>query len=544
MLSEDAINLILGIKDKVPLTSEQMARGLTVTFFPRQKEAVSANVKEFTEELRAALKSAGVKIIPYEEALHSVSLSKSLKRSLAILANNLICAWNYLLRRDAHRHYIPLRLIVNLLTRRKRIQPGVSIFALGELKAGDLPIDYTASFSRSFIVSILDMPEGIEDSEDFDTHFDTSLKMFAYHMSHVAIAVSDKKWIVYNFNASHPIYSRTGNIREHILDTLVPKLSAPLRPVKLSEMTIVKEKFDPNTGEYKKLVNDFLEGGKLLEKARLFPPGKRIDDLPFRNAVYRWMGKLHLDFRNGMSYGFLAWQLPVEIPDLVPESPTSSRDNEGKDYYVDGQGDLHVRFMLKEQKFVMKVPEVWVLSQRSGSNKTRIKAEDLVKLGLKKGTMYLQAPVGVHFTDDYKPSFDTKVILAHAVGNAMIAGILKYFNKDNSFAERLENKGAALVHWHGYINAEKLPKGWVVYGAKNPHVACSTAQSAVYALDGKLRSFAKNLADGGDYLGDIHLEPQHGSNILFPSLSELGKFFTSQQDMVSLGNKYLASYIK
>jgi hypothetical protein len=100
--------------------------------------------------------------------------------------------------------------------------------------------------------------------------------------------------------------------------------------------------------------------------------------------------------------------------------------------------------------------------------------------------------------------------------------------------------GAAIAHWHGYIRSDLIPEGWPVYGNSNPHVACSTAQSAVYALDGKLNSFNRVMMKGKEnYKGDIHIEPHHGSNITFTSIHELAKFFLKNPNASVLGNKYL-----
>ena len=51
------------------------------------------------------------------------------------------------------------------------------------------------------------------------------------------------------------------------------------------------------------------------------------------------------------------------------------------------------------------------------------------------------------------------MILAHAVSNAIIASIQKYFDKQSSFAHTMETSGLALSHWHGYFNPNLIPKG-------------------------------------------------------------------------------------
>ncbi len=248
-----------------------------------------------------------------------------------------------------------------------------------------------------------------------------------------------------------------------------------------------------------------------------------------------------------MSYGFLAKQLPVELQLLTPCSqPGGNKHRPDKDYYTE-KGHLYIVLELTSGKYCLRVPPVWVLSLRSGSDKTNINVEkDILLLGLVDGKMYLRTPKGMKLRADYRPSFDTKVILAHAVGNAIIASILERTgsleHSGNEFSKRIKIGGAAIAHWHGYIRPDLIPRGWSVHGYNNPHVACSTAQSAIFALSGKLQSF-KNLLgnDQEAYHGDVHIEPHHGTNITFTSIYDLATFLL-ESNASELGNKYLNGY--
>jgi hypothetical protein len=204
---------------------------------------------------------------------------------------------------------------------------------------------------------------------------------------------------------------------------------------------------------------------------------------------------------------------------------------------------IYVRVRVKGGDFVLKIPEVWVLSLRSGCDKTNFDPrKDIIKLGLKNGRMYLCSPKGLVLKSDYKPSFDTKVILAHAVGNAIIASILNKFLPTDHFVKLVKKEGLSMAHWHGYFNPNFIPKGWVSHGLSNPHVSCSSPQSAIYAIDGKLKIFADMFNLGKMFLGDIHVEPHHGSNIMYPSLVELANFLNNNPEASVLGNKYLDLY--
>jgi hypothetical protein len=182
------------------------------------------------------------------------------------------------------------------------------------------------------------------------------------------------------------------------------------------------------------------------------------------------------------------------------------------------------------------------MTLRSGSDKTNFDPQtDLIKIGLHNGVMLMQFPINLKISATCKPSFDTKVILAHAVGNVIIASVLKYLDEKNDFSHNLNTHGMAISHWHGYFNREYLPTGMAMYGEGNPHVSCSSPQSAIYALQGKLLTFVNQIMSTGDvkYIGDIHVEPHHGINVTYNSLTGLAKYILDNPESTVLGNKYL-----
>ena len=443
-------------------------------------------------------------------------------------------------------YYINLRSLRRVI-RSKRLKRNISVIVLGELHEDKLPMQFISSFKSNSVIHILPFPSNIKKESPFEEHFDTAMSLFAYHMANIVLAVDDSKWMVYNFNASHPIYDLNDNkFEEHILKALVPKIVAPISPHKFSDFNISKERFMIGDPIISALVVDLTQGALLFEKTKLFPSGKKIDDLPFRDNFHKYIGKLHLDNRSGMSFGFISKQLPVAISQILTLEETQSKYgaflSKNKDYFKDSEGNIHIMFDLPEKGTVsLQVPDVWVLSLRSGSDKTHFKPEkDLLLLGLSsKGEMWMKFPVGTRIHDDYKPSFDTKVILAHAVGNAIIASIINYIDPKSEFVTKLVSSGISISHWHGYFREDLVPSNYLMYGFKNLHVACSSPQSAVYALGGKLDSFEKLLKDKKTYYGDIHVEPHHGVNISFPSLTTLAEYLIQNPEASKLGNIYL-----
>lgn len=542
MLSQDAYEAMLGIEEKLPLSPEKMADGLNITIFPYDEDDVSKNVASFVYELRGALEELKVNIVPYEKSLYTVPLFKTVRRFLAIIVNNFLFLFFQVAGKETNRIFINWAVLINLL-RRRRIKPGIAVIAVGEGVDGKLPIDYTSSFRQTLVATVLDKPKHISRESTFHEHFDTSMELFAKNMTNVVLAVDEQTWTVYNFNASHPTYERGKRFKEHVLYAFISKAAAPMQPQRLKDFEIIKKPFNINNELYTRLIEDFKNSGRIFERIGLYPKGKKIDDLPFRNTYYQWIGKIHLDHRSGMSYGFLAWQLPTSISIMKKLEEVSDKirdDLKDDDYAFDADGNLHILMNIPSQGlYVIAVPIVTVLTQRSGCDKTNfIPDKDLLQMGIKNGRMFMQTPGGTSIPQDYRPSFDTKVILAHSLGNAIAASVLKTFNPNSEYVKQVEENGVAISHWHGYINPEYIPKGWYVHGYGNPHVACSTPQSAIFGIDGKLNALNKAMVTKKEFKGDIHIEPHHGTNINFPTLTKLANYFEDNTESVSLGNAY------
>ena len=161
----------------------------------------------------------------------------------------------------------------------------------------------------------------------------------------------------------------------------------------------------------------------------------------------------------------------------------------------------------------MKIPDVWLLSTRSGCNKTDLNPQkDILRLGLHRGEITIDTPPEIE-AEECRPSYDTYAILAHAVGNIITASLLLTKNRKSTFPEILQTNGLSISHWHGYPDREYPLPGYVIHGEDNPPVSCSTPQSAAYAFHGKLRSLDLYEGAAESYRGDVHIEPHHGTNI-------------------------------
>lgn len=532
----------LGIETDVPMEPEEMARDVTVTFFPERDQETTPEVRAFTAELREALEALGVEVRPFEETLTPLPRGRAARWYAGATLNTLLRPVRRLLGKTPEN--APGLGVMRHVRLGEKVERGTSIVAPGEGEAGNLPVDHSSSFRETTIVTVLPWPEGIDGDATFLEHFDKAMELFSYHMTNVVLGVAGDRWLLYNFNGAHPIFDRDGDLEEQVLPTLVPKIAAPIRPPRLREFEVEAGAFDPADDTHGPPIRDLVESGALLEETDLYPPGKDLDKLPWRNDFYRWVGKLHLDDRSGMSYGFLARQLPTDLPPALPRDEAGDRyGSDALGDVVDAGDDVVVRLDLPGGPRWIPVPPVEVMTIRSGADKTNPDPEaDLVKLALEAGGMRLETPEGVAVGEGFRPSFDTRVILAHAVGNAVVGSALAEDQPDHPLVRGLEEEGMGLVHWHGYLDPDRIPAGWHVHGAREPHVSCGTPQAALYALRGKLEAFAAAREAGAKFLGDVHLEPQHGTNLTFPTLQEAGEFLSRSEDVAGLGNEHLERY--
>lgn len=536
MISQDTYQKILGIEGDIAIDPVTMADRMNITFYPKIGGGVNGNTLLFKKLLEDTFRQLSVNIVPFDEAFSYIPWKKyvvSIFQAFAKLVTSFIDKTAGKTQNEIIFDFSALKYSFV----RKKIKKNISVVCVGDFNNDDLPMKYITNFKDNSIITIVDFPAGIDEQTPFDIHFKTSMKLFVHHMTNIIIGVAEGKWILYNFNASHPIYPIDDSFKDQVLNALVPKIVAPIRPYKLDEFQLSVKGFSVHDNVHSAAVSDMKLGTEKISTLNLYPPPVKLEDLSFRDDFCRWLVNLHLDSRKGMSFGFFARQLPTPLG-AVYEVDTD------RDFFV--QDDKYFLVLsLKGKKYAVEVPGVWVLTQKSGTNKVNINIEkDFVKLGLYQGQMKMQISEGSVIDVTQKPSFDTKVILAHALGNLIIASLLNYINPEHDFVKQFKSEGFAIVHWHGYFHPESIPVGMHIHGLHNPHVACSSPQSALYALSGKLDTFKKAFDKDEYYKGDIHVEPHHGININYPSIGSLANYLVENPQASVLGNKYLYLYNK
>jgi hypothetical protein len=378
MISQLAIQKILGINEKVFVDPKDMVTQMVVSFYP-QKNNVSENIKNAQILLKDKLLSLGVKEIPYSDIFIRISNYKRYKRRFKFYINNLSFAYNKILLRKTNDIFFIDKKTIKNLTAKFKYRSGVCVIVPGVLDTYDLPMQYIKSFKDNSIISILDFPKMTDENSSFEHHFDTSMQMFAHNMSNIVLAVDDLRWMIYNFNSSHPIFNfkDTDKLDYFILNGLIPKVVAPITPHRIEEFSILKEKYNSENEKYRSALDDLKKGSFLYGKTNLFPKGKKIDDLNFRNNLHKQIGKIHLDSRNGMSFGFTAKQIPTEVikARFIDLDNRKNNYKDDVDFKIDEKGGIYVICEIKNKIIEIKIPEVWILSLRSCSDKTNFDTE-------------------------------------------------------------------------------------------------------------------------------------------------------------------------
>jgi hypothetical protein len=478
-ISEDAARRILGIESPVPLSPRTMAAGLRVTFFP--VHAATERVLAFSARLRQALTDCGVRVIDYADAVDE--------------------------RRPG------------------KMKEGIVVIATGDMRTGDLPVDHVSNLRKTTIVGIVDGPCPADAKTSDQEKLNSVVRTLTWSIVQVSIYVDNASWTVCTMNGAIIPCTLRGSIAGDVLSILVPKLAAPVVPPHAADFETQEGVLDLSEERFRPYVDDFTRSGVLWARTGLLLFHTSMDELEFRNPFYKRIAAAYLDHRSGMSYGFLARQLAVPVsPATVLDDGRKRPDND----------ESRIEVELGGKTYSVEVPDVWMFTTRSGCDKSHIDAHrDILLMGLSRGRVVFKTPKGVDSRVDFKPSYDTLTILAHAVGNALAGSVIARLNPGSRFAMTLQRTGAALAHWHGGIERFTLPEGYVAHGESNPPVSCSTHQAALFALTGKLTAVQMSLDQKIDFAGDVHVEPHHGVNVTGYSLEGLAVWVLENLDGLS-----------
>lgn len=465
-LDVSAARALLGFRRPVPVTLAEMVRSLKVVFVPGTR--ISPRLQAFGDKLRTAFRELGVREIAPQEALNS--------------AGQLV------------EGVVPLFLG----------DPQIDFLSLDQLPLQNL--------YSSQMVGIFDRESPVDESSNLQARLDSIVEVMTAHLVTLCLFVAEEQWVMCTMNGAVAVYENGNSITEDVAQGLVSKLAARVMPPRVSDITCRFESFDPLSTEFSAIVSDYTSSIPVWAKSGLIAAHTSVDRLPFRSPMHRLLVTAYLDDRSGMSYGFLSWQLPAACQPAIPLQQFGAEWTTGTHY--DRNRQRWVRARLGGEDYAIPVPDVSVICTRSGCRKDQLDpSRDLVRLTLSEGKVLLDTPRGITQAEDCRPSYDTFTILGSALGNCLAASVLKALKPEAVFPRTLSTTGLSLSHWHGYLSDAQAPAGYVRHGAKNPGVCCSTPQSAIYALGGKLNALELALSSGREFLGDVHIEPHHGTNL-------------------------------
>ncbi len=464
-INSRARHYLLGIPSDTPLGIEGMCRRLRATIYPAP--ALTARLTQFCQALLEAMQSLGITTLSTEEASGADG----------------------------------------------RFAPGTVIFAPGDFADSQLAINRVTTLYNNIIVGIYDEEPPLTSKALPQERLDAIVGRLARDMVHILIFVTDRTWTICTMNGGVVTFNSPLPSCEDVRHTLVPKLTAQVVPPRAEELDIEHGALQNSSPEFREIADDFLQCSSLWSHNPSLLTHTSTEGLQYRSEFYKRIVARYLDQRSGMSYGFFALQLPVVVLPALVINKAEPGDDDGE--WKKGL----VRICMKESCFLVPVPEVSVITTRSGCKKNHLDPQyDLVEIGLRKrGGEYrpfLKTPAGSSPEHLAKPSFDTLTILAHALGNALTASMLMTLRPGAFFPGHLARSGASITHWHDYPDKELLPEGYFEHGRQNPPVSCSTPQSAAYSLLGKIEALEKALETGEEYCGDVHIEPNHGTNIV------------------------------
>lgn len=517
-----------------------MARKLRVTFRPLPHNYQKTEIIAFRQQLRDKLEQCGVQVVPWEDATRKAEYEielplLKLKRtveSVAVKAD--INATIDVERPPSALGKVKVCIAENLYQlytrfllkdRKLSVSKIAQFISWAEENIHDLE---DPTNTQVIVLTDLDA-EFVSSDLDYEKKIPLGVNTLVRTFSEIVIGVSERQLSILNMNLSDSVFPATA-ANDFVAKSLIPKVYVPILPLSLSRFQI--DSYHPARSDY---ARQLVRLGNGIGPTGLLPSGFKIDDVVKRRShrdIVDWMAK----GRTGVSYGFVAFAEPpqyvgpIEIAepewqDLQPVagySPSELRQSQEGRWYLclETQGERRFR----------QIPDTWLVSSRSGANKTQLNVEsDVVRVGLKGGRLHLQLPAGVDpAATDIKPSYDLYVMIGLSLGAAL-------------FAPDLIANGMPMVHFHGYpADRWFAAKGEYCTGVDNPSVPCGTYESGVFNFLGIQRVVEQQ---GADILLAGLVEPDHGTNIVARDLeyllSRLQQGVTDRA--IELGGKNFAS---
>ena len=494
-----------------------MAENLKVTFRPLPDNYHNQVIVRFRQQLMFYLQKHGVKVIPWKEA------TTELKHTIKIPIIN----WHKSLKMQGVRADIDAVIDVerpNSWLRKLGIfvaetwyklsyawlkeKQQMSVIQIAKLSswAEDHAAKYVEDPTNTQVVILTDIDNEFVNpltpySEKIRIGINTLVKTF----SEIVIGVSNEKFSILNMNLSDSKFAHN-EIEDFALKSLIPKVFVPITPLLISRFELGE--YNPHLSNY---AGKLIKLGQELASTGLFPAGFKLDEVIKRKS-HRDIVNVIVNGRTGVSYGFVAYAEPphyVGKPEITIDEWKNLLPVVGFSNYElrqNEQGRRYIKLNINAENRFKQIPDIWLVSSRSGANKTDLNIDsDILRIGL-QDKLHLQLPLGSSSKKaDVKPSYDIYVMLAISLAAAL-------------YTPELIANGAPIVHFHGYPDFDWFQENEYCVGVNNPSVPCGTYESGVFNFLG--------IADLGEQIiNDVNLislvEPDHGTNFIASDLEYL-----------------------
>jgi hypothetical protein len=316
--------------------------------------------------------------------------------------------------------------------------------------------------------------------------------------------------------------------QNHLFLKFLSLLLLPITPLLTSRFKIAQ--YNPYLSEY---TPKLVQLGQELASTGLFPPGFKLAEVIKRKS-HRDIVNVVVNGRTGVSYGFVAYAEPpyyvgkpeistYEWDKLLPVAGFSSNQIRKND-----ESRRYMKIIIHGEYVFKQIPDIWLVSSRSGSNKTDLNLEqDIIRISL-KDDLHLQLPVGnLSSKSDFRPSYDIYVMLAISLSAAL-------------YTPELIKNGAPIVHFHGYPAFDWFEENEYCVGVNNPSVPCGTYESGVFNFLG-LSNLASQQTKNIKLVSLI--EPDHGTNFIAHDMDYLVDRLKHGcvAEQIELGGQHFAS---
>jgi len=507
-----------------------MAQNLSVTFRPLPPNYQNQVIIQFRRKLALILKNYGVRVIPWYQAKTEFCYDFRLpiiNRNYSIKIKGARSEINAVIDVERPSSYIGklgtcmaeslYSLYSQLLLQDRKI----SVLQIAKLSSW--AEDYTARYiedptnTQVIILKELDQTF-INPLLPYQDKISIGINTLVKTFSEIVIGVSDERISILNMNLSDSIFPQ-GEIEDFVLKSLIPKVFVPIAPLLMNRFAV--SKYNPNSSEY---AAKLVKLGQELASTGLFPPGFKLSEVIKRKS-HRDIVDVIVNGRTGVSYGFVAYAEPphyvgkIEISASEWESLSSVEGFSSDELRQNQQGRRYIKTIVGGKDVYKQIPDIWLVSSRSGANKTDLNLEtDVLRIGL-QDKLYLQLPDGMENPVDVKPSYDTYVMLAISLAAAL-------------YTPELIKDGAPIVHFHGYPALKWFQENEYCVGVNNPSVPCGTYESGVLNFLGvanlQLGQLKKKSLEVGEPLN------QKLSEGLKPLLPLVARGFEDSQEKINL----------